>query len=78
MYLRNVHCLLHAGLVLGLFFHHEEGGYKFLRNVGCFFNGLHGVILQKVELFVTTAVRTSNPALYLESLNAQGQDLRLS
>jgi hypothetical protein len=25
------------------------------------FNGLHGVISQKMELFITTAVRTSNP-----------------
>jgi hypothetical protein len=26
------------------------------------FNGLHGVITQKIELFITTAERTSNPA----------------
>jgi hypothetical protein len=26
------------------------------------FNGLHGIISQKMELFITTAVRTSNPA----------------
>jgi hypothetical protein len=25
------------------------------------FNGLHGVISHKIELFITTAVRTSNP-----------------
>jgi hypothetical protein len=25
------------------------------------FNGLHGVITQKIELFVTTGVKTSNP-----------------
>jgi hypothetical protein len=25
------------------------------------FNGLHGVISQKIVLFITTAVRTSNP-----------------
>jgi hypothetical protein len=25
------------------------------------FNGLHGVIFQKIESFITTAVRTSNP-----------------
>jgi hypothetical protein len=25
------------------------------------FDGLHGVISQKIELFITTAVRTSNP-----------------
>jgi hypothetical protein len=26
------------------------------------FNGLHGVISQKIVLFITTAVRTSNPS----------------
>jgi hypothetical protein len=25
------------------------------------FNGLHGIISQKIELLITTAVRTSNP-----------------
>jgi hypothetical protein len=25
------------------------------------FNGVHGIIFQKIELFITTAVRTSNP-----------------
>jgi hypothetical protein len=25
------------------------------------FSGLHGIISQKIELFITTAVRTSNP-----------------
>jgi hypothetical protein len=25
------------------------------------FNGLHGIISQKIELFISTAVRTSNP-----------------
>jgi hypothetical protein len=28
------------------------------------FNGLHGVISQKIVLFITTAVRTSNPAQF--------------
>jgi hypothetical protein len=28
---------------------------------GLTFNGLHGVISQKIELFITTAVRTSKP-----------------
>jgi hypothetical protein len=32
----------------------------FLRNVG-WLNGLHGFISQKIELFIATAVRTSNP-----------------
>jgi hypothetical protein len=29
------------------------------------FNGLHGVISQKTEPFITTAVRTSDPVIYL-------------
>jgi hypothetical protein len=37
----------------------EHGSDMFLRNVG--FKGLHGVISQKIELFITTTVRTSNP-----------------
>jgi hypothetical protein len=32
------------------------------------FNGLHGVISQKTELFITTAVRTSNPTSQLRFL----------
>jgi hypothetical protein len=27
-------------------------------------NGLHGVVSQKIELFITIAVRTSNPTCY--------------
>jgi hypothetical protein len=27
------------------------------------FNGLHGVIFQKIELFIITAVRTSDPTI---------------
>jgi hypothetical protein len=31
------------------------------------FNGIHGVISQEIELFITTAVRTSNPTeIYLD------------
>jgi hypothetical protein len=29
------------------------------------FNGPHGVISQKIELFITTAVRSSNPAYWV-------------
>jgi hypothetical protein len=28
------------------------------------FNKLHGIIFQKIELYITTAVRTLNPVLY--------------
>jgi hypothetical protein len=36
----------------------EDGGEMFLRLT---FNGLHGIISQKIVLFITTAVRTANP-----------------
>jgi hypothetical protein len=29
------------------------------------FNGLHGVISQKIEFFITSAMGTSSPTLYL-------------
>jgi hypothetical protein len=32
-----------------------------IKQAGC---GLHGVISQKTELLITTAVRTSNPTVY--------------
>jgi hypothetical protein len=49
----------HAGFLHSLFLNPEDGGDvppKCLLT----FNGLHGVISQKIELFITTAVRTSN------------------
>jgi hypothetical protein len=36
-----------AGFLLGLFFDFEDGGDIFLRN------GLHGVISQEIELFLS-------------------------
>jgi hypothetical protein len=50
---------LRAGFFLGLFFDPEDGGdvppkRRFT------FNRLHNVVSQKIELFITTAVRTSN------------------
>jgi hypothetical protein len=51
----------HASYLLYLFFDPEDGSDIFLRNVGWIFIGLHDVISQKTELFITTAVRTSNP-----------------
>jgi hypothetical protein len=44
-----------SSFLLGLFFDTDDGGDMSLRNVG----GLHGVISQKTEIFITTAVRTS-------------------
>jgi hypothetical protein len=43
----------HASFLLGLFLDSDNFGDMFLRNVCC-------VISQKIELFITTAVRTSD------------------
>jgi hypothetical protein len=53
----------HTGFLRGLFYP-EDGGDMFLRNVGWFFNGLHGIVFQKIELFKTVVVRSSNPNKY--------------
>jgi hypothetical protein len=47
-----------AGFLLGLFFNPKDGDVPPKRRLT--FNGLHGVISQKIVLFITT-VRTSNP-----------------
>jgi hypothetical protein len=65
MFLRNVGQLLatwfHAGFLLNLFFR----PWRWRRHVPpkrrLTLNELHGVISQKMVLFTTTAVRTSNP-----------------
>jgi hypothetical protein len=49
------------GGLLDYFFDPEDGGDMFLRNVGLQLNGLHGVTSQKMILFITTAVKISNP-----------------
>jgi hypothetical protein len=36
------------------------------------FNGLHGVIFQKIELFITAAVETSNPVYCFQFLQLFG------
>jgi hypothetical protein len=46
--------VLYGGLLLGLFLVSEKGSDMIL-------NGLHAVISQKIEFFITTAVRISNP-----------------
>jgi hypothetical protein len=51
--------LLHAGSLLTLFLSPEDGRDIFLRN----FNRVHCVISQKIELFTTTAERTSSPTV---------------
>jgi hypothetical protein len=53
----------HAGFLLGLFFDPEDGDDVPLKP-RLIFNGLHGVISQKIVFFITTAVRTSNPTYY--------------
>jgi hypothetical protein len=50
----------HAGFLLGLFFDPEDGGDVTPKR-RLTLNGLHDVIPQKIVLFITTAVRTSNP-----------------
>jgi hypothetical protein len=47
--------------LLGLFFDPEDGRDMFLRNFGSLLNGLHTVLSQKKEGFITAGVRTSNP-----------------
>jgi hypothetical protein len=53
--------LLHAGSLLGLFFDAEDGSEMFLRKVG-WFSTDYTAFIQKKELFITAAVKTSNPA----------------
>jgi hypothetical protein len=50
--------LLHSGFFLGLFFNPEDGGDMFLLNIGCFSTDY--MALYPVELFINTAVTTSN------------------
>jgi hypothetical protein len=61
------HCF-HAGFLLSLFFR----PWRWRRHVPpkrqLTLNGQHGVISQKVVLFITTAVRTSNPTQFMKML----------
>jgi hypothetical protein len=45
------------------FFYSEDGGDMFSET--SVDNGLHGVISRKMVLFITTAVRTSNPTIWI-------------
>jgi hypothetical protein len=42
--------LLHAGFLLGIFFHSEDWSNLLLRNVCWFFSGLHDIIYQTIQL----------------------------
>jgi hypothetical protein len=55
--------LVSTNILLGKFFDSESGGDRFFRNVGYILNGKHSVIFHKTEVFITTAVRTSNPTV---------------
>jgi hypothetical protein len=49
-----------AGFLVHLFLDLEDGGGMFPPECRLTVNGLHGVISQKIVLFITTAVGTSN------------------
>jgi hypothetical protein len=51
----------HVGFFLDLFFDPEYGGDKFFPKRQLNFSGLYAIMFQKIELFITTAVRISNP-----------------
>jgi hypothetical protein len=63
---------LKAGLLLGFFFDPEDGDDVPPKS-WLTFNRLHGVISQKIVLFITTAVRTSNATI---SFILREQDVR--
>jgi hypothetical protein len=43
-------CILHAGFLLGLLLHLEDGSYMFLQNIGLLSTD-HTALSQKIELF---------------------------
>jgi hypothetical protein len=51
--------------LFGLPFNPEDEGDMFLRYVGRFSANYMAIYPQEIELFITTAVRTSNPSLGL-------------
>jgi hypothetical protein len=61
-------CLL-ADICWTDFFHPEDGGDMFHQKRRLKLDGLHGVISQKMILFITTAVKTSNPTIFIMSKN---------
>jgi hypothetical protein len=57
---RLLYCLLYVGFLLGLFFNPHNGS-KCPPKHRLIFNELHGVLSQKIQLFIATTLRTSNP-----------------
>jgi hypothetical protein len=49
--------------LLDLLLDPEDGGDMFLRYVVLAYTGLHSNISQKIEFFITTTLRVSNPVL---------------
>jgi hypothetical protein len=62
--------LLHADILLGLFFSLEDGGYILLQNVGLLPADCMAFICQEIEHFISTAVRTYIVEIILTSLSA--------
>jgi hypothetical protein len=60
-----------TGSQLCLFFDRECEGDVFLSKSRFIFNGLHGVISQKIEHFINTAERTSDPTLVDKTVQRQ-------
>jgi hypothetical protein len=56
--LGSASCLLHAGFLLGLYFDREGGNCMFPPKRRLTSNGLHAVISEKTELFMTVYFRT--------------------
>jgi hypothetical protein len=55
-----LYLMFHLGFSLDLLFNHEDGG-MFPRNVAWFSTDYMALYPRRKELFITTAVRTSNP-----------------
>jgi hypothetical protein len=58
-------CHLHAGFLLHFLFNPEDAGDMFLQNVSSLSTDYYGLMSQKIEFFIITTVRTSNPTFLL-------------
>jgi hypothetical protein len=52
--------MLHVAFLLDTPFDSEDGDDMFIQKISFTFNGLHGAMSQKTELFATTGVGTLN------------------